>query len=289
MPAPEPPPLNDLEHLLAGALTTPHDPALMHRFNRLLLDAQVGVAGRLHETHEFTPLLVGSTEQHHVVAFTHPARFDRFRSAVQVDSTVQTQPLTGRDTFERLVASAIPLLINPQCHHSVEIKVGQMSALLHGMGPGDASAPTAAQQITEPTNFAPPTPLSTPAAAAMNPQQSSFAPPPQAPAHVPTQAPAGPFVLGPPQYVPVGLYERLTHYFNWLGAIDEAALLWCRWPNGGEGFVLKIRTQMAPPQVLANINQPIGDLQGQYLDIQVDGWHVPPWQDGVAPFYARRR
>lgn len=283
--------MNDLEHLLAMAATTPQDPSLMHRFHHQLLDRQVGVAGRLHEGHEFTPLLVGSTERHHVVAFTHPARFERFRQAIQVDSSVQTQPLSGRDAFERMVASTIPLLINPQCEHTTEISVAQMSALLKGMGPGDASAPTAAQQITAPSGTPAPTPMGNPMTPpGAPPQGGGFVPPPQQQAPpTPPQAPPGPIVLGPPMYVVPGLYERLAHYFDWLAAIDEAALLWCRWPNGGEGYLLKIRTQMPPQQVLAQINQPIGDLQGQYLDVQVDGWQVPPWQDGVQPFYARRR
>lgn len=279
--------MNELENLLAVAVTTPQDPSLMHRFHHVLLDRQVGVAGRVHEGNEFTPLLVGSTERHHVVAFTHPARFDRFRQAVQVDAGVQTQPLTGRDAFERMVASTIPLLVNPQCRHSTEINVAQMSALLRGMGPGDTSSPTAAQQITAPTSAPPPAPMGTPVPTRGAPPQAGGLVPPPGAAMAPQPGP-GPIVLGPPRYVVPGLLERLAHYFDWLGAIDEAVLLWCRWPNGGEGYLLKIRTQLPPPQVLAQINQPIGDLQGHYLDVQVDGWHLPPWQDGVPPFYVRR-
>lgn len=255
----------------------------MHRFHRMLLDQQIGVAGQLHAGSEFTPLLVGSTERHHVVAFTHPARFDRFRQAVQVDPGVQTQPLSGRDTFQRLVSSTIPLLINPQCRYSTEVNVAQMSSLLRG-GEADYAAPTGAQEITAPTHG----PLTAPQATAPpqgTPPGGSFAPPPQQP----PPPPSGPLPLGPPQYVVPGLYERLAHYFDWLGAVDEAALIWCRWPNGGEGYLLTIRTQLPPPRVLAHINQPIGDLQGQYLDIRVDGWQAPPWTEGVRPFYARRR
>lgn len=251
MPAPEPPPLNDLEHLLVASASTPHDHALGQRFAQAVLRTSMGVAGTLHPGHEFTPFLVGTTARHHVVAFTHPVRFQRFAEAVRLDPQIQTQPLTGHDAFERLVPSGIPLLINPQSSTGRELSVPQMVDLLRG----GIGAPVAQ---TNPTAVAETAPVAT----------SRW--------------------VGPPAYVVPGLYERLAHYFDWLGQVDEAVLLWSREADGREGYLLRVRTQLPPPRVLNDLGRALGNLQGRRLDARVYGWAEPPWTDGVAPFYRRR-
>ena len=61
--------------------------------------------------------------------------------------------------------------------------------------------------------------------------------------------------VGPPAYVVPGLYERLAHYFDWLGQVDEAVLLWSREADGREGYLLRVRTQLPPPRVLNDLGR----------------------------------
>lgn len=284
MSPPQPPPLNDLEHLLAAASGLPGGAHNDPRFTAALLTQLIGVAGQLHGDRELTPYLMGGSGDHRVVAFTHPARFEHFLRS-RGPSGISTQPLTGRDTFDRCVPSRIALVLNPDSSLTTEFSVARMAELLHGMAPGHAEQATVATPVVRDDGPAPRSGAS-PVGAPTGPQL-----PYRTPVHGVAPQPAPPAaarpMLMPPAYVVPGLYDRLVHYFDWLRGIDEAALVWLRHPDGREGYELLVRTRRAPADVHAHLGQALGDLQGRTLQVRIDDWQQPPWSLPVPSFYRR--
>lgn len=291
-------PLNAVEHQLATVANHPQDRAAVLRLLDLVSRQTLGVAGRSYGNHEFTPYVVGSRDNCHAVAFTHPMRFDQFRAAVRPDADVATQPLTGRQTFERCVPSGIPLLLNPNAPWTYEFSLPVMTEVLRGSEGGVNAQPTQASPLLASPGgpgTGPIRPMDTPVQGTPRPAGPGAVVPPGPPAGgmpspvgmPPSGGPAQPATTAPPFVVP-GLYERLAHYFDWLAGIDEAMLGWQHRPDGPT-YLLRIRTRMPAGAVHAHLGQAIGDLQGQRMDVVVDDWNRPAWTDPVPSFYRARR
>ncbi|YAL82269.1 hypothetical protein ACMYYO_10035 [Dermacoccaceae bacterium W4C1] len=291
-----PAPLNAVEHQLATVAQRPGDRDAVLRLFDMVANGTLGVAGRSYANFEFTPYLVGSRDRYHVVAFTHPARFEQFRAVVRPDADVSTQPLTGIQTFERCVPSQIPLLLNPQAPWTYEFSVAAMSGLLRGPGAGLDAEPTQSGQVVAGPDSGGTGPIRPPATPVQGTptfhgpsSAATAAPVPPGPGPGGMHPPAGPpmpATVAPPFVVP-GLYERLAHYFDWLAGIDEAMLGWQQRPDGPT-YLLRIRTRMPAAAVHAHLGRALGDLQGHRMDVVVDDWSRPPWTDPVAPFYRAR-
>lgn len=128
--APELPPQNEIEQLLAITADRPDDATAARALITKLLEVHVALPGREGEQ-GFAPELRDFGGTTCAVAFTHPARVERFfQLAGPAERKLVIHGIAGRDLFRLLVANELPLLLNPANGASREFPVAELAAAL---------------------------------------------------------------------------------------------------------------------------------------------------------------
>ncbi|WP_186526157.1 enhanced serine sensitivity protein SseB C-terminal domain-containing protein [Leekyejoonella antrihumi] len=89
-----------------------------------------------------------------------------------------------------------------------------------------------------------------------------------------------------PQEVPGEVLAALTEHLDSLDGVQQATLAWMRRPDGLQGYLLVVVTDLPQERVVAGMRQIVPLLAGQTIDVLVDP--VGSTQDrapGIKPFY----
>ena len=93
--------------------------------------------------------------------------------------------------------------------------------------------------------------------------------------------------VGEPTTVPAGLLDALGAHARALGAVDTATLAWIRYPDGLQGYLLDISTDLPREQVVAGLELIAPLLGSATMDVSVTTPDVPGLATSVPAFYAR--
>ena len=91
-----------------------------------------------------------------------------------------------------------------------------------------------------------------------------------------------------PEDVPDAALAALRDYFDGLGGVQQATLAWMRRPDGMQGYLLAVVTDLPDEQVVDGMSQILPLLGGRTLDVMVD--RLESDEDrapGIPPFYRR--
>jgi len=131
----EEPPLTEIERALVASASNPADRGSYQRFTSRLVESTVGVPGRVVEG-TFAPEVREYDGRRFAVAFTHPARFERWFAGAAPGPGLEVQSIAVRQLWAQLVSHNLPLLLNPLNGYGKEFTVAEMSDLLQGIEPG---------------------------------------------------------------------------------------------------------------------------------------------------------